>query len=105
VFFVDLPTSQEKRSIWEIWRKRYAIPEEQETPGDENWSGSDIRTCCRMADLMTCTLQEASEFVTPVAKADPAGLAELRAWAKGSAVPAGDNLEATGSAPVLLVGP
>jgi len=83
IFFLDLPTVEAKRAIWDIYRKQFGILEKQKTPDDEKWTGAEIRACCRLAAMHDVTLEEASRYVVPVAVTAPEKVTALRQWADG----------------------
>jgi SpoVK/Ycf46/Vps4 family AAA+-type ATPase len=82
IFFVDLPTPKEKARIWEIYEELYQL-ESQDRPKDENWTGAEIRACCRLASLLEVSLVESAENVVPVAVTAKERIGSLRDWAKG----------------------
>jgi hypothetical protein len=81
--FLDLPSSAEKDQIWAIHRARFGIPAEQARPDDTDWSGAEVRACCRLAALLGVPLTQAARQVVPVAVTAAERIAELRAWASG----------------------
>jgi hypothetical protein len=83
VFMFDLPTSEERASIWAINRKRFAIADNDVQPDDNDFTGSDIRNVCDLAMRLRCSLKEAVTFVVPVAKSDPGAIQRLRDSAHG----------------------
>jgi hypothetical protein len=81
-FFFDLPTEDERKSIWNIWAGKYGL-KAGKLPDDEGWTGAEIRQCCDIADRLTCPLGEAASFVVPVSKSCPEKVEELRKAASG----------------------
>ncbi|MFH1569353.1 MAG: AAA family ATPase [Gemmatimonadota bacterium] len=65
IWMFDLPTDDEREAIWQIHRSKCGIPEAQEEPDDDGWSGANIRDCCDLAEAMGCTLVEAAQYVVP----------------------------------------
>jgi hypothetical protein len=82
VFFCDLPSTAEKAGIWELYLKTYKLPQ-QELPRAENWTGAEIRSCCRLTALLGTTLIEAATQVVPVAATAAESVERLRNWASG----------------------
>jgi hypothetical protein len=78
--FIDLPNKQEKEVIWQIWRKHYKIDPAAKQPDDTNWTGTEIKACCRKSLMYEVSLQEAAWYVTHI---DPDQVESLRAWADG----------------------
>ena len=68
-FFFYFPDEQERQAIWAIYRKKYGIPEEDliSVTTDKSWTGAEIESCCRLAYLMGCSLEEAATRIVPVA--------------------------------------
>lgn len=60
VFFLDLPGTEEKQKIWSMYRSAFRIPSDQRQPNDSNWTGAEIRSCCRLAALLNVPLTEAA---------------------------------------------
>ena len=57
VFFLDLPTRQQRDMIWPIHLQRYQLSPEQTRPDDTGWTGAEIKACCRLAALLDVPLQ------------------------------------------------
>lgn len=83
VFFVDLPSRGEKDSIWDLYQTTFGHDPEQRRPSDEQWTGAEIKSCCRLAALLNVPLAKAAENVVPVAVTASESVARLRAWAAG----------------------
>ena len=83
LFFVDLPRSAERRLIWEMYRSQYDIPANQPIPDDTDWTGAEIKSCCRLSVLLNITLTEAASNVVPVAQTAAEAVTKLRSWASG----------------------
>ena len=83
VFFLDLPDRAEKDAIWAIYRNQFGIPNAEPRPDDTDWTGAEIRACCRLAALLETTLVDAATNVVPVAVTAAESIARLRSWADG----------------------
>jgi hypothetical protein len=83
IFFLDLPTKEEREGIWRIYRSTYGIAGNQEQPEDNDWTGAEIKACCRLSALLDVTLKEAARNVVPVAVTAQEQVARLRTWASG----------------------
>lgn len=84
VFFLDLPSHAEKNAIWKIHTEAFGLnPEEQNGVEDRDWTGAEIKACCRLARLMEIPLHEASKYIVPVAKTSGEKIEALREWASG----------------------
>jgi hypothetical protein len=82
VFFLDLPGVQDKRAIWEMYMRRFSLPQ-QPRPVDADWTPAEIRACCRLAALLGSSLVEAAQNVVPVARTASEAVERLRSWASG----------------------
>jgi SpoVK/Ycf46/Vps4 family AAA+-type ATPase len=83
IFFVDLPGPVERERIWQIHLGKFAIEADQRRPGDREWSGAEIETCCETADLLGIRLMEAAQYIVPVAVTAGESIERLRTWASG----------------------
>ena len=83
VFFLDLPDRAEKDAIWAIYRHQFGIPTAEPRPDDTDWTGAEIRACCRLAALLETSLTDAATNVVPVAVTAAESIARLRNWADG----------------------
>ena len=52
-------------------------------PKDDNWTGAEIRSCCRLAALLDLPLSAAAQNVVPVAVTAAESVERLRNWASG----------------------
>jgi SpoVK/Ycf46/Vps4 family AAA+-type ATPase len=83
VFFLDLPDSQQRLAIWQIYQERYQLDREQKLPADEYWTGAEIKACCRLAALLDLPLTAAAQNIVPVARTSAESVEKLRQWASG----------------------
>jgi len=65
-FFFDLPAADEREAIWQIYTSKYAVQDER--PHDENWTGAEIKECCRKAYRLRMSLRQSAEYIVPVAR-------------------------------------
>jgi hypothetical protein len=89
VFYIDLPDTTTRESIWQIHMQEFDIDSDQTRPDDADWSGAEIRSCCRLAALLDVTLMQASQHIVPVASTSREAVASLRSWASGRCLDAG----------------
>ena len=52
-------------------------------PDDANWTGAEIKSCCRLASLLDVPLVQAAQNVVPVAVTAGDKIEALRQWASG----------------------
>ena len=60
IFFLDLPGSREKEQIWRLYLERFGLDPAQKRPSDRDFTGAEIRACCRLAALLDVPLVEAA---------------------------------------------
>ncbi len=81
-FFFDLPTAEERDSIWRIYLKKFGL-DGRKRPKDEGWTGAEIRNCCELAWNLNVSLEDAAKYVVPVAKSAAEQIQRLREQATG----------------------
>jgi hypothetical protein len=102
IFFVDLPTVEQREIIWDIYLSMFELDREQARPKDDNWTGAEIKACCRLSALLDVPLISAAQNVVPVAVTAAESVDRLRTWASGrclSADSAGLYSHCDGSVP------
>lgn len=90
VFFVDLPADEQRQRIWDIYLNHFGLDKAQARPDDTNWTGAEVKACCRLAALLDIPLVEAAQNVVPVAVTSAEQIESLRKWAEGRCLSA-DN--------------
>ena len=83
VFFLDLPGKKQRDAIWGIYLAQYGLDAGQPKPDDTNWTGAEIKSCCRLASLLDVPLIQAAQNVVPVAVISGDKIEQLRQWASG----------------------
>jgi hypothetical protein len=83
IFFLDLPSAAERESIWRIHLAAFGLDPEQRRPADGEFTGAEIRACCRLAALLDVPLVEAATNIVPVAITAGESVERLRGWASG----------------------
>jgi SpoVK/Ycf46/Vps4 family AAA+-type ATPase len=83
IVFLDLPTREQKDVIWEQYIRSYELDADQRRPPDEQWTGAEIRACCRLAALLDVPLLQSAQNVVPVATTAAESVESLRTWASG----------------------
>ncbi len=83
VFFVDLPGRAEKDAIWRLYLQQYELDRTQRLPDDTNFTGAEIKSCCRLAALLDLPVVQATQNVVPVAVTAAESVERLRSWASG----------------------
>ena len=82
-FYVDLPTAEERSTIWPLWLSKYSLPTDSARPDDDGWTGAEIRACCDVAYRANISLVEAAKFIVPVGKSAADQIETLRRQASG----------------------
>src|SRR5664280_1959915 len=85
-FFFDLPTADERETIWRIYLKKYGVS--GELLNDEGWTGAEIKECCRKAHRMGITISQASKYIVPISRSAGEQIKALRQMASGKFVSA-----------------
>ncbi len=83
IFMLDLPGNTEKQTIWELYLRHYELDGSQKRPSDTDWTGAEIKSCCRLAALLDLPLVQAAQNVVPVAVTAAEAVNKLRTWASG----------------------
>jgi hypothetical protein len=80
-FFFDLPSAEERETIWDIYRTKWNL--DGDTPKDEGWTGAEIKECCRKAWRLNLSLTESANYIVPVARSAADQIDRLRQQASG----------------------
>jgi SpoVK/Ycf46/Vps4 family AAA+-type ATPase len=82
-FFLDLPSPSQRQSIWRLYLDRFGLDPDQPRPRDADWTGAEIKACCRLAALLGVALVEAGTHIVPVSVTAGESVERLRSWASG----------------------
>jgi SpoVK/Ycf46/Vps4 family AAA+-type ATPase len=83
VFFVDLPDAKQRQAIWRIYLNQYGLDTSQKLPSDDQWTGAEIKACCRLASLLDLPLAAAALNIVPVARTSAEAVERLSQWVSG----------------------
>lgn len=83
LFFVDLPDAKQREAIWQIYLAQFGLDPSQKLPEDDQWTGAEIKACCRLSALLDVPLTAAAQNVVPVAHTSAESVSKLRQWASG----------------------
>jgi hypothetical protein len=86
VFFFDMPSAEERQAIWEIYLNMFGhegADMNKLISGSDNWTGAEIRACCRLAAMRRKPLEDQMGSIVPVATMADTSLDRLRSWASG----------------------
>lgn len=82
IFFIDLPSEGERIAIWNQYQIKYDLGL-QSLPASTNWTGAEIKACCRLAALLDISAEEAAQNIVPIAATAGEKVTSLREWASG----------------------
>jgi hypothetical protein len=95
VFFFDMPNAEQRDVIWNLYCEKFGIPaligegvDAWDDIDDDEWTGAEIKACCRLAKLQGVTLEQASINIVPVAKRGKGVISSLREWAENNVLDA-----------------
>jgi SpoVK/Ycf46/Vps4 family AAA+-type ATPase len=77
IWYFDVPSAQERASIWKIQTRRFGL-EPIDLPDDAGWVGSDVRNCCQTAYMLSTSLKRAAERITLAGRTARADIERLR---------------------------
>lgn len=83
IWFFDLPTVEERESIWQLNLVQYGLEPTQARPDDTDWTGAEIRNICELARNLKQPLVQVAQYIVPVAQSAPQSIAILRQQAAG----------------------
>jgi hypothetical protein len=83
VFFLDLPGPSQRALIWQQYLQHFQLDPLQPRPDDAQWTGAEIKSCCRLAALLDLPLLAAAQNVVPVSVTAAESVERLRGWASG----------------------
>jgi SpoVK/Ycf46/Vps4 family AAA+-type ATPase len=83
IFFLDLPGDEERRAIWDIYLDLFSLDPTQARPDDSQWTGAEIKACCRLASLLDLPLSQAAQNIVPIAVTAAESVERLRSWGDG----------------------
>ncbi|MCG6157268.1 AAA family ATPase [Rubinisphaera margarita] len=83
IVFLDLPGRPQKDRIWNQYHHLFELDDNQRLPNDDQWTGAEIRACCRLSALLDVPLVQAANNVVPVAVTAAESVDSLRRWASG----------------------
>jgi hypothetical protein len=86
VFFVDLPSAEQRAEIWTIHLKKYGLAADSTLPDSEGWTGAEIEEACKGAAMygpQGISLADSAAWVMPIATRQAEQIEERRKWAAG----------------------
>ena len=83
MFFLDLPTAEQRKTIWKNYVPMFGWERDRTLPQDDNWTGAEIRADCRLAALLDVPLKAVAQYAVPVAATATESVETFREWASG----------------------
>jgi hypothetical protein len=89
LFFLDYPDRASKDEIWKLHLISYGLLQpdqplsEIKLPQDDEWTGSEIEACCRLARLRGISVEQVGENMPTIAQQAPERIEAVREWADG----------------------
>lgn len=83
IWYFDLCSDEEKAAIWPVHLAKFGHAADATRPNDRNWTGAEIRNCCRLAYRRRCSLVDAAKSIVPIATSAPQAIEALRQQASG----------------------
>jgi SpoVK/Ycf46/Vps4 family AAA+-type ATPase len=94
MFFFDLPAEKEREAIWNIYLKMFEVKKHPKMADllklSTDWTGAEIRSCCRLSAMLEEPLEKTAETVVPIIKIASERLTALRNWADGQCLSANE---------------
>ena len=69
--------------IWDQYITLFGLDNNQKRPTDDDWTGSEIRACCRLSGLLDVPLLQSAGNIVPIATTAHESVENLRNWASG----------------------
>ena len=82
-WYFEPPNQDARTAMWKHYAKAFDVKLPKAITWDTLWTGAEIRNCCRNAWKYQIQLEQAKEYVVPVAVSDRATLDNLRTQADG----------------------
>lgn len=82
-WFFDLPTSIERKAVWDSYISKYELNANDKKPDDSDWTQAEIKTCCELAWRLDSPLIEAANYIVPIHISTPEKIETLRRHASG----------------------
>lgn len=82
-YFFDLPTADERETIWPLALARHGLALDSDRPDDSGWSGAEIVSACEIAALLNISVSVAARHIVPMAVAQQRMVQTRREQASG----------------------
>lgn len=85
-FFVDLPTWEEREMILKHYQDVYKVKGKLSKEETEGWSGAELKSVCRLADIMGSTIDKTKDLIIPVSETMKEQIESLRSMCAGRTI-------------------
>jgi hypothetical protein len=82
IFFVDQPGYEEREQIWDLYKSKYDITD-RHPENVTGWTGAEIKSACRLADLQGIGLPDAIKLTIPLTVSAGSKVEQIRSRASG----------------------
>lgn len=86
MFMFDLPGDKARTSMWDYYIDKFSAKAEDVkrlTARSTNWTGAEIRACCRIASMRGVTCEEQLELIPVIYKVAKDTIDSVRVYANG----------------------
>src|SRR5215831_1709544 len=83
-FMFPLPTQEERAAIWKIYLEKYQLTDSADPLLSHAWTGAEIRQCADIAWRLDIPLEEAAQYIVPVAVSAKTAIDDLYHAANGA---------------------
>ena len=82
IFFVDQPGYEEREKIWELYKAKYEL-EDKHPENVTGWTGAEIKSACRLAQLQGISLADSVKLTIPLTVSAGDKIEQIRKKASG----------------------
>lgn len=95
IFFVGLPTIEERDALLDLYKTIYEIKEDESIISNDlnQWTGAEIELLCKIAHNLNISLKDATNYVCPMAKVAFNDINNMIERLKGIAIPASKYID------------
>lgn len=81
LFFIDLPSKEEREKLWSLYTVKYSIPLSSASEVDDSgWTGAEIEECVKKSCQLGITIKDASKYIIPVSISRKEDIQKIREW-------------------------
>lgn len=83
LFFIDLPSKEEREKLWSYYTIKYSIPILGSSEIDDTgWTGAEIEECVKKSCQLGIPLREAARYIIPVSVSRREDIQKLQEWSQ-----------------------